>query len=473
MLNGYDFSLQRAPPQKPSQWICCKRPCKARLHVQPNEREFELKGDHDHLPNFGEVKAAEARAGVKRRAVEEPYVPPALITQQIVGRADSETLVHLGGKKEGNLKRTIQRARQKNLPPSPTSLVDLDEIPQEFSNIEGKPWLLYDSGNDGGNRVMLFGLEDTVKAMSRSSFWFGDGTFKTSPRILTQVYSIHYQLHDHVVLGVIALMEHKDAASYLKLFRAIKNLLPERRNQGPQYFSLDFEDAAMNTFTTVFEHATVQGCFFHWSQILWRRAQASEVATAYLDEANVELRSHFHCILGLAFLPLEDVPAGLEKLRGVVDERLDDVIDHVEKNYVLGRIRGRGRTAPRYPPRVWNCHIRTLQGLPRTNNSVEGWHRRLKTVIGKEHPSLYVLLSALMEEEKYAEAVRTTVENGSSPKPKKKRYQDSDRRLHRLVVRYVEGDSDEEDDEDDQWEQRQLKFLRRVGHSARSVYDQM
>ena len=229
----------------------------------------------------------------------------------------------------------------------------------------------------------------------------------------------------------------------------------------------------MNTFTTVFEHATVQGFFFHWSQILWRRAHASEVATGYLDEANVELRSHFHCILGLAFLPLEDVPADLEKLRGVVDERLDDVIDHVEKNYVLGRIRGRGRTAPRYPPRVWNCHIRTLQGLPRTNNSVEGWHRRLKTVIGKEHPSLYVLLSALMEEENYAEAVRTTVENGSSPKPKKKRYQDSDRRLHRLVLRYVEGDSDEEDDEDDQWEQRQLKFLRRVGHSARSVYDQM
>ena len=36
---------------------------------------------------------------------------------------------------------------------------------------------------------------------------------------------------------------------------------------------------------------------------------------------------------------------------------------------------------------------------PRTNNNVEGWHSRLKKVVGKPHPNLYEIIDVFKREE--------------------------------------------------------------------------
>ena len=36
---------------------------------------------------------------------------------------------------------------------------------------------------------------------------------------------------------------------------------------------------------------------------------------------------------------------------------------------------------------------------PRTNNHVEGWHSRLKKVVGKPHPNIYEIIDVLKREE--------------------------------------------------------------------------
>ena len=52
----------------------------------------------------------------------------------------------------------------------------------------------------------------------------------------------------------------------------------------------------------------------------------------------------------------------------------------------------------------WRCqqHKRwnyfDFQG-PRTNNNVEGWHSRLKKVVGKPHPNLYEIIDVFKREE--------------------------------------------------------------------------
>ena len=103
--------------------------------------------------------------------------------------------------------------------------------------------------------------------------------------------------------------------------------------------------------------------------------------------------------MGLPFCPPDQIPTALVELRAVADERIDDVLDLVEDFYVLGRRRGRGRRPPVFPPTKWSVHARVLAGLPRTNNSVEGWHARMNHILGKTHPSLYSLLEGIFHVE--------------------------------------------------------------------------
>ena len=53
-----------------------------------------------------------------------------------------------------------------------------------------------------------------------------------------------------------------------------------------------------------------------------------------------------------------------------------NVIDYFEDTYI-GRLRPGGhRRAPLFDLALWNMYDQTIGDLPRTNNAVEGWHRR-------------------------------------------------------------------------------------------------
>ena len=158
-----------------------------------------------------------------------------------------------------------------------------------------------------------------------------DGTFKTRPLLVAQLYIVHYQTGDHVVPGLFTLMERRTEADYTELFNAIKNLLPPNRQEGPQQFSLDFELAVINSFTATFPRSSPTLCFFHFGQSLWWKAQTSGIAVEYREDHNMELRQQFHAIMALVFVPIGDVRTALRDLREEIDERLDDIVDLVRR----------------------------------------------------------------------------------------------------------------------------------------------
>lgn len=43
---------------------------------------------------------------------------------------------------------------------------------------------------------------------------------------------------------------------------------------------------------------------------------------------------------------------------------------------------------------IWNCYASVVNKLPRTNNSVEGWHRGFSTMAGK-HPTIFKFIEFL------------------------------------------------------------------------------
>ena len=472
ILNGYAYTRQRhSVGTRWSQWACDQKhqKCRGRLHIDQDEREWKEVGVHNHVADQGRTKAMLTKQNIKRRVANQPNANPARITQEELGRVDSETLLALPN--EASMKKMAQRVRREELPALPLTLEDIEEIPERYKTLNGEDWLLYDSGAADDHRVIVFGLRSTIRALAASKAWFGDGTFKSSPRLVRQLYTIHYETHENVILGLTVFMRNRTRDSYKKLFDAIRNLLPENRRDDPRRFSVDFELAASQAFTEVFPEAVLGYCFFHFTQSLWRKAKESGVAAAYGRPENVELRNQFHAVMALAFVPTDHVPAAFDELQAVCTEELEEVLILLEHYYVLGKRRGRGRLPPRYPIPSWNVNNRTLEGEPRTNNSVEAWNRRFNSIVGKSHPNIFAVMEELRREELYAASQRTLVDLGTSPPRKKAKYISNDLRLQRLVERFNEIIQEDADDNNDEWHSGYLKFTRAVGHSARGVMD--
>ena len=306
--------------------------------------------------------------------------------------------------------------------------------------------------------------------MSRSRMWYLDGTFKSRPLLFAQLYCVHYDYQDHVIPGVFVLMSDKTQRSYADVFMQLRNELPDGHQGGPQFFSTDFELAAANAFKETFGNAGEAFCFFHFAQSLQRKLQESRHSAAYLQEENVVLRTQFHAILNLCFVPPDDVGEVFLLIHDSCEDELDEVLDHLEVNYVLGRRRGRGRQQPRFAISKQNLYDRVINGLPRTNNTCEAQNNRLNLLLGKQHPNLYEFLEALLKEELYAESKRLSVDVGEPPERKKRKYLRNDARIERIVGRYTEYKDEQEGLLEGDWDNGLLKYLKTLGHSARGVF---
>ena len=49
---------------------------------------------------------------------------------------------------------------------------------------------------------------------------------------------------------------------------------------------------------------------------------------------------------------------------------------------------------PLFPIEMWNQHHEVFQGIPRTNNSVESWHRSYNATVVCHHPNIWCFIDA-------------------------------------------------------------------------------
>jgi hypothetical protein len=48
---------------------------------------------------------------------------------------------------------------------------------------------------------------------------------------------------------------------------------------------------------------------------------------------------------------------------------------------------------------LWNCYDATKADLPKTNNSVEGWHYGFNQLLGAHHPTIWKFINGLQKEQ--------------------------------------------------------------------------
>lgn len=364
-------------------WRCVESSCKGRIITINGEIKSQPKeNSHNHVPDPCKIQCKMAVNKIKEAAVHTQNTPHDIIsTVQIVpGVAGAIPSVH-------HLKHTIRRVRTRNqcAPPIPKTVSDLKIADEYTKTIKGEQFLIFDSGASQ-DRILIFSTENNLKLMDQSTNWLVDGTFKTVPSLFYQLFTIHVliQQGDQTVSPTIyALLTDKSQSTYT---RFLKYLLEIKPSLNPTSVIMDFEHASINAFKIVFPHAEQQGCFFHFSKCMWRQIQNVGLVENYINNANFAL--HIRMLAALAYVPPDNVINAYEEILETQfyvenEDLVMPFLDYFEDNWV-GKITGRRKTRrqPRHPIDIWNCHYSAKNGLPTTNNAVEGWHRGFTSVIG-------------------------------------------------------------------------------------------
>ena len=288
--------------------------------------------------------------------------------------------------------------RQRDFGPNPSCIRELS-VPMELQRtLRDEEFLGFDSGTDDPDRYLLFTTERNLDILERSEVWHADGTFKCSPALFYQLYSIHAVFKEHTLPLVFILLQNKTQEQYIRVLNQLRNL---NALLTPREVIVDFEKASINAFKAVFPSVSVKGCFFHFSQANWRKIQDLGLSSIYRDEETV--RTTIKSFVSLALIPMMDMDIGFEKLLENLDERLEPFVHYFEDTW-MGRVGRLGKKSkPLFEPALWNQFENARDGKQKTNNSVEGWHRAFQMGMGCAHPTICKFIQYLRNEQSLTE----------------------------------------------------------------------
>jgi len=164
------------------------------------------------------------------------------------------------------LKNTVSKQSRKT---RPSLLKFIENIPSPLPQLYtltkyNDNFLLFD-GQLGGNRGFIFVSHDDIRYLACQKFWYGDGTFYTSPSIFYQIYSIHAFDEGLSTPCVFALLADKSEETYYDLFSILMKKIIEMCNTiRLESITIDFELAVKNVFYKHYPHVQVRSisCLF-------------------------------------------------------------------------------------------------------------------------------------------------------------------------------------------------------------------
>ncbi|KAF2899731.1 hypothetical protein ILUMI_06457, partial [Ignelater luminosus] len=271
---------------------------------------------------------------------------------------------------------------------APTSLSELVIDGPYSKTSSGEDFLLFDSGADDPNRILLFSTERNLEVLSSSDHWLCDGTFKTTPPLFTQLLTIFAIKFDAVISLVYILLPNKTNTTYKRVLEHLKNLKSDIK---PTTVMTDFESALYGAFAEIFDGIQLCGCFFHFGQCFWRQIQGSpDLLAKYTDIGDPDFALKVRKLMSLAFVPPQDVIKSFVDFANSQFYRqhkkiLRPLMDSFENNWIGRPFRGNRRRPP-------SMNIYT-----------EGWHKKLSSLVGCYHPSIWSFIEKLKKSQNIEE----------------------------------------------------------------------
>lgn len=389
-------------------WHCIQRrsgPCPAfaKTTIVGENHQLNSHGNHNHPPNPVLTSVRRARAAIRQRA-RDTSDSPAQIIQDVTSTMSRISAVHLPNRPA--LRQAIGRVRRPTeIPPEPISLEQV-QVPEELKEVNGQLFL----GRDvtfGQDRILLFSTEQNLRQLQEASYWIMGGTYQTCPLIFHQIYTIHAMVGtdsstQRFLPLVYGLLSNKSEECYDQfLFSLVDYALDYDITLSPLFIITDFERAAIHAVNRIFPSTTHRGCFFHLGQNIWRQIQACGLATQYGEDEEFQLQ--LKQLQSLAFLPVDKIPEAFMLLKEQMPPNASRVVKYFEDNYVLGRLRERTRSQvrlpPMFPPEMWSVYDSRDHGIPRTQNRLEGWHRRWNILLDHKKYGVYKVIGHFVEEQ--------------------------------------------------------------------------
>ncbi|XP_067667517.1 uncharacterized protein [Haliotis asinina] len=126
--------------------------------------------------------------------------------------------------------------RRKMMPSLPQSLSEVNPPDCFMETSDGLPFLCIDNGDD--YKIICFATSDRLTLLQEVDTLYMDGTFYCCPTLW-----------------------------------------------GSDVIQTDFEIAAINAIETVFPNCNIRGCYFHFTQALWRKVQTLGFNEAYQQDS--------------------------------------------------------------------------------------------------------------------------------------------------------------------------------------------
>lgn len=319
---------------------------------------------HNHAPDLSQVKRGMILKKIQVAVSADPTVPVRRQYDKVLAEDSSdsdETPLF------SNVRSRCKRFRSALLPSIPRSIQEVVITGKWKRTRKGKTFLRV-LDNDIG--IAVFSSRKMLSALQKAKRLFIDGTFRTAPKPYTQFITVHGEIGGFVVPVAFVLSTGKLAFQYRKIFQVLKREVTILTNNDlqPDQIITDFEKGLMTAIAFEFPRSKLSGCYFHFTQTLWRGVQRFGLSTVYKQDR--KLRKMVRRVMSIGFLPTLLVRQNFNLLRAsrrtqvtiARHPRAGDWLDFIERNYV--------QRNSVFPPSVWNVYDRSCS--TRTNNHAEG-----------------------------------------------------------------------------------------------------
>ena len=247
---NYLYDFHKSSETK-SYYRCENRMCTARVHTMKGDPHHDIAkrvGEHNHSATADRIAARVAVTELKVAAKSSQNSSRVLIANS-AARLDEASRAQLPS--VAFMSQSIRRWRKADERPPPVPVARNGfSIPEEFKTLEsGEVFLQFDSGIDDPNRILIFATDLGLDDLEQIKQWAADGTFKSSPDVFYQIFTLHVQIGRFSVPRAFILLPGKTEAIYDRLVTALVHLRP---NLQPDRIMMDFEKGAINSFEARF-----------------------------------------------------------------------------------------------------------------------------------------------------------------------------------------------------------------------------
>ena len=251
-------------------------------------------------------------------------------------------------------------------------------------------FLLFDSGLTSESRFIIFSSKKKQEMFDERTPLIIDGTFKIVPSGFFQLMTVIGKHFNRFYPIFYVLMSDKSENSYREVFSKVVEIFP----LSPISVTTDFEFALLSSTTSSFDNVT-GGCFFHFTQSVWRKIQVLGLTFEY--KTNNSFKRMIKRLCFLAFFNVDEVLDAFIYLEEEFDKNFNDprhqeFLCYFKQNYIGSNINDSrfniDLSTARFRISVWNIRNRLLSGCPYTSNNLESWHNKLRERSGINHPNI-------------------------------------------------------------------------------------